>query len=173
MIQLITRLKELVDTRSNDDLSETLTALATCAEESPERQTSIGENSIFEIIKSLISLELVTTSKQCECLLLLAVRLARRTMEKSTANRFNISRLCEEDLLHPLIELIAKNIAGDPLVSRWGCWLFAVLSSDSTENQLKLDAAGATIVTVIALQEHKVIYNMCIIISDFHFENRC
>lgn len=54
----------------------------------------------------------------------------------------------------PLVQLMAEhmNHAG---VSQWGCWLFAVLSSDSTDRQKLLDSCGATMVAAFAVHRHR------------------
>lgn len=139
---------------------EKLTALA---ESFDEANDQLGDaQGLCRILKRFLDagviaprpLYTVYYDRVCGAFLRFVVRLARRTLAKSTANMDFIGALCDHDLgiLLPIVKVMAEHMTSD--VCHWGCWLFAVLASDSTDRQLLLDSVGAPIVAAYTLHAH-------------------
>jgi hypothetical protein len=100
-------------------------ALSAIAEESHEAQEELRERKVFNVIKDFIDADIIAKrpayspyyDQLSEALLLLVVRLARRGMDKSTANVQNIEIICSSELgiILPLVQIMAEhmNSTGD------------------------------------------------------------
>ena len=163
-------------------------AITKLAVESEENQNNLRELGVFEILKEFLVADVIarrpvhhpTYDHLCEAFLLLIARLGRRTMDKTTTNLSNIekvfvadslqqqttmsdegdndTRRTEHILLLHLVQLMAEHMNSANVAAN-GCWMFAVLSSDSTERQTLLDAYGATMITAFALHRSHIIHS--------------
>ena len=143
---------------------DTLRALTAAVEADQQVQADVGNTDIYEVLQEFLNANVIARRPAhsphyddlTEALLYFIVRLCRRGIPKNTSNVDNIERLCDKELglVMPLVQLMAEHMNHHG-VSQWGCWLFAVLSSDSTDRQKLLDSCGATMVAAFAIHRHR------------------
>ena len=133
-------------------------------ESDEQTQTDVGNTDIYQILQEFLEANVIARRPAhsphyddlTEAILYFIVRLCRRGLLKNTSNIDNIERICDKELglVMPLVQLMAEHM-NHYGVSQWGCWLFAVLSSDSTDRQKLLDSCGATMVAAFAIHRHR------------------
>ena len=124
-------------------------------EQDREVAIRLGDEGACNVIKEFLAAEVIARRPAYsplfdnleDALLHFVVRFCRQSLAKSTSNVENIERICDKelDLLLPLVQSMAEHMNHSG-VSMWGCWMFAVLASDSPERQIMLSESGAAMV---------------------------
>jgi hypothetical protein len=104
------------------DILQTLSELTAAVESSGEEHHALGCGpGICGILKRFLDLEVIAKrplcnvyyDRVCEEFLRLIVKLARRTLDKSTANLAFIEAICDPDLnlLRPIVQIMAEHMS--------------------------------------------------------------